>query len=191
MDFLDRRVGDLLEEIGARTSAQGGGSVAALVVAMSAGLVEMAARFSQEHWHEAESAAAKARSLREGAAALAQADAEAYQELLAARRLPEEPDGAAREAAVERAVDAATGVPLDVAAIAEDVALLALEAVRHGNQNLHGDSGTAAMLAAAAARAAACLVAINLDERASDGRVERALAHAEAAGGAAARAISR
>ena len=83
-EYLDLAVRDLLAEIASRTPAPGGGSVAAITVAMAAGLVEMAARFSDDHWAEAGGALAQAKALRERAAPLAREDAQAYERALAA-----------------------------------------------------------------------------------------------------------
>jgi formiminotetrahydrofolate cyclodeaminase len=179
-DFLSLRVESLLDAVAARTPAPGGGSVSALAVALAAGLVEMAARFSEPHWPEARVAAARSALLRERAAELAPADAAAYEAVLAA-------SGAE---ATARALDAAAEVPLELARVAADVAALAADAVVHGNPNLRGDAATGAALAEAGARAAANLVAINLRARADDGRPARAARYAADAAEAAQRAFA-
>lgn len=189
-DFLDRRLGDLLEDIAARTPAPAGGSVAAIVVAMAAALATMAARFSSEHWEGAGGAVAQAEALRARVAPLAQEDARAYEKALEALRLPREGDPEARNAALGEALALAAAVPLEIAAVASDVALLAADVAEHGNPNLRGDAAAAAALAEAGARAAANLVAINLGAVESDERVARARALAAAASEAAARALA-
>lgn len=178
-DFLSLRVGDLLDQVAARTPAPGGGSVSALAVALGAGLAEMAARFSDRHWSGAARAADRAAELRERAAALAPADAEAYEAVLAAR-------GESAGEALERAA----AVPLELAELAAEVTALAADAVQHGNPNLRGDAASGAALAAAGARAAAQLVAINLQARPEDGRPSRAASFAAEAEDAASRALA-
>jgi hypothetical protein len=53
-------------------------------------------------------------------------------------------------------------VPLEIAGIGAQVAELAAQVAQAGNPNLRGDAVTGAVLAAAAARSAACLVDINV-----------------------------
>ena len=189
-DFLDRRLGDLLEDIAARTPAPAGGSVAAIVVAMAAALATMAARFSSEHWEGAGGAVAQAEALRARVSPLAQEDARAYEKALEALRLPREGDPEARNAALGEALALAAAVPLEIAAVASDVALLAADIAENGNPNLRGDAAAAAALAGAGARVAANLVAINLGAVESDERVARARALAAAASAAAGRALA-
>lgn len=178
--MLDKTLGDFLEAVAARTSAPGGGAVAAVATAIAAALVEMAAQFSTKHWDDADAAAARARELRERAAPLAQADAEAYEAVIAARGEP------GYYEALSRAAD----VPLAIVEAAADVAELAAELAAQGNPNLRGDAVTAVLLAEASARAAANLVEINLAERDGDRRIDRAQELASAAGAAARRTLT-
>jgi formiminotetrahydrofolate cyclodeaminase len=178
-DFLSQRLGDLLEQVAERTPAPGGGSASAVAVALAAGLAGMAASFSDRHWPDAGPAAARAAQLRERAAALAPEDAEAYEAVLAAR-------GEDVPAALERAA----AVPLELAELAAEAARLAADASRHGNPNLRGDATAGALLAAAGARAAANLVAINLEGRPEDDRPARAARFAAEAAEAADRALT-
>lgn len=189
-DFVDRRVGDLLEEIAARTPSPAGGPVAALVVAMAAALAAMAARFSEGQWEEARGAAAQAEALRARVTPLARADAEAYEKALAALRLPKEGDPERRREAIGAALAEAAEIPLRIAAAAADVAALAASVAECGNPNLRGDAAAGAALAEAGARIAANLVVINLGALADDERVARARALAGAAAEAAARALA-
>lgn len=178
-DFLSMRVGDLLEDVAARTPVPSGGSVTAIAVALAAGLVEMAARFSDRHWSGAGSAAGRAVALRDRAAALAPADVQAYSAVLGVR---------GKE--LEDALELAAAVPLELAGVAADVAALAAETAQHGNPNLRGDAAAGAALAAAGARGAAHLVAINLRARPEDERTSRATAFAAEAAEAASRAFA-
>ena len=53
-------------------------------------------------------------------------------------------------------------MPLEIAGIGVEVALMAARLAEAGNPNLRGDAVTGAVLAAASARSAACLVDINV-----------------------------
>ena len=154
-----------LDALAAPTPAPGGGTVAALSVALSAALTAMAARLSPRHAPDADQVAAECVALRHRAASLGDEDAVAYAAVIAARR----------EGRDDRdALSAAADVPLAVAECAERVAFLAGALCERGNPALRGDARTAALLAAAGAEAAAVLVGINLAADPDDARVGRA-----------------
>jgi methenyltetrahydrofolate cyclohydrolase len=153
-----------------------GGSVAALAVAMSAGLVAMAARVSGDA-----GAVAQAESIRERVAPLAAEDADAYREALAAMRAPSGETAEQRDEAIRGALVRAAEVPLRIADAAANAASLAASVAERGSQAVRGDAAAAALLSAAAARAAANLVAINLAAGAEHELVARARAVAEEA----------
>jgi formiminotetrahydrofolate cyclodeaminase len=156
-------VGGFLDALSAATPDPGAGAVAALAVTFAAGLCVMTAHLSGRHLPTAEELAVAARQLRDRAAPLAQADAEAYGAVLAALRAP----GRAGSAA---ALSAASTVPMEVAEIGAEVAAVAATIAAGGNPNVRGDAITAALLAASGARAAAALVKINLADAEGDGR---------------------
>jgi methenyltetrahydrofolate cyclohydrolase len=167
----------LLDELASASRLPGGGSVAALVVAMSAGLIAMAARASSEGWPDAEGIAVQAESLRKRAAPLAEADARAYGDALAAMKSPSRAPSEQRDAAIATALAGAAAVPLEIAERAADAAALAATVANRGDQSVRGDAAAAAVLAAGAAQAAANLVAVNLT--ADDARLRRARVYAE------------
>jgi len=174
LGFSSQTVDDLLATVAAETSAPGGGSVAAVVTAFAAALVAMAARFSREQWEEAGGAVAQAEALRTRVLPLADEDAEAYETVLEALRLPPDIGPDRRDEALGAALSRAADVPLAIAEAALDVATLAAELAERGNPNLRGDAATAALLAEAAVRATANLLEINLGTREGDERLKRA-----------------
>jgi glutamate formiminotransferase/formiminotetrahydrofolate cyclodeaminase len=188
-DFLAQPVGLLLEDVASERPAPGGGSVAALAVALAAGLAAMAARLSVGRWDDAAATVERADALRKHAAPLAPADARAYEEVITALRLQKHLEPVVREAAIESALSRAADLPLEIARAGAEVALLAADAAEHGNPNLRGDATAGALLAAAAARAAANLVEINLAASPGDDRIQTARTHVLAAADAADRAL--
>ena len=117
--MLEKRLATFFDEVAAKTSAPGGGAVAAIVVGLAAALAAMTARFSEKKLGEdAAEIAARADELRAEAGELAQADAEAYGAYLEAIRRPE--DDPSREAAVRDATDRSAAVPLRIAEIGAD-----------------------------------------------------------------------
>jgi formiminotetrahydrofolate cyclodeaminase len=188
--FLAQPLGELLDEIAAEAPAPGGGTVAAVVAAMAAGLVAMAARFSRETWPEAVEVAARADELRHRFVPLGPADSQAYEEVLTAMRLPRDLEPEVRNAAIGHALARAAEIPLEIAREASEVAALAALAAERGNPNLRGDATTGAVLAAGCVRASANLVEINLGTTASDRRIAQAREHVETAADAVHRALS-
>lgn len=148
--LLGRGVGQFLDDVASAAPAPGGGVVAAVTAAAAAGLVAMAARLSP-HLDGASDVIDRAEQLRARAGELASRDGEVYGAVLAATDHADK-----REALV-----AATELPLELADLAAEVAALAERVARQGNPNLEGDAGTGLLLAAAAARSAACLVELN------------------------------
>jgi formiminotetrahydrofolate cyclodeaminase len=136
----------------------------AVTAAMAAALVAMTARLSSGRLEEADAIAAAADGLRRRALTLADDDAAAYARVLAAYRRPrdEDPDGRSRE--IRTALEAATAVPLAVADLAAEAAVLGARLVDGGNPNLEGDATAAVVLARAATQAAARLVELNVEQ---------------------------
>jgi methenyltetrahydrofolate cyclohydrolase len=186
--YLDMRVGEFLDELAAGRPAPGGGSAAALAVALAAALCAMTAELSARQLAQAPRLAAESRGLLRRAAPLAQADADAYADVLAALRAPGQPDGRQRAEQVSAALVRACEVPLEVAELGNRVAALAADIAGRGNPAVRGDALAAAQLAAAAARTAAALVQINLAEMPDDPRPARAAHLAAHAAGLAAQA---
>jgi formiminotetrahydrofolate cyclodeaminase len=186
--FLAQTLEEFLDAVAAETPAPGGGAVAAVVAATAAGLVAMAGRFSLERWHDAAAVVERADALRRRLAPLAPADAQAFEEVLTAMRLPKDLEPEVRNATIGRALARAAEIPLEIAKEASEVATLGALVAENGNQNLRGDAVAAALLAEAAVRVAANLVEINLGTSADDERVVRAREHVAAAAAAAERA---
>lgn len=180
--YLDQPLGRFLDAIAAREPAPGGGAVTATAVAMAAGLVGMAARFSEGRLEGAEELAARGDRLRERAAPLAQRDAEAYGQVVAAYRLPRDAEG--RRERIRETLRGAAEVPAEIARTAAEVADAAATLARDGNPNLTGDAMTAVLLAEAAARSAARLVRLNVKAGDLEGKLaEQAESSVEAAAG--------
>jgi methenyltetrahydrofolate cyclohydrolase len=170
--FLDASVKEFLDAVPARTPAPGGGAVAAVALALAAGLTAMAARFAPDDWERRAEIVGRAEELRALAEPLADADAEAYGAFMAART----------DENVERIV----AIPFELAGIAAEVADLAVAVAGEGNPNVSGDAAAGADLAAGVASIAARLVRINAG--AADERTREAGGLAARAAEAAARA---
>jgi methenyltetrahydrofolate cyclohydrolase len=174
-EYLDLSLRDFLDLVASGSPAPGGGSVAAVTVALAAGLSGMAARLSTGQLADAPALADRADASRRRAAPLARTDAESYGRVLDAYRLPREPDPETRKERLRDALSGAADVPLAVAEVGSEVAGIAARLVESGNPNLEGDAMTAVLLAEAGVRAAATLAEINLSSaNVEDDRLARA-----------------
>jgi formiminotetrahydrofolate cyclodeaminase len=174
--FADQSLHDLLDAVAAQQPAPGGGCSAAWAAAFSAALVEMSASFTLARpkyagvHHRMADVRREAKVLRRRLLELGEADAEAYEPVILAMRMPERHP--MRERKLEEAQSNAAEVPLEISEAAARVAELAAETARVGNLHLMGDSMTGASLAEGASRAAGRLVEINLMGR-DDPRLAR------------------
>lgn len=178
----------LLEALEAPVPSPCGGSAAAIAGAMGASLVTLVAHQSRS-WAEAPGIAAQATALRDRLAVLADEDADAFAAALEALHAAES-SGGSRDRLLGVALARAADVPLQIAAAAADVSELGSLAAANGSPALRPDAVTATVLAEAAARAAAQLVATNLASLPGDTRDAEAASHAAAAARARAAALS-
>lgn len=168
--LAERTLRELLDAVGARTPAPGGGTAAALAGGLAAGLVEMSARFASNRDELADRAA----SLRADLLELGESELHAYQPVLEAFAI--DADDPRREARLREALSDAADSPLAIARAAAVVADLGAELAQTGNANLTGDAITGTVLAEAACSAAGRLAEINLARVPSDPRLDEVAA---------------
>jgi formiminotetrahydrofolate cyclodeaminase len=163
---------ELLEAFSAPTPTPGGGSAAALTGAVAAALLAMVAGMKKTRTgapSEREALDTVRLSLLSRMSELVeliQRDASAYDQVMAAYRLPKatEADVAARKAAVAKAMRVATEVPLETARAASALIGHGAIVAQHGNPNAKSDVGVALSLAMTAFGAARVNVETNLDD---------------------------
>jgi methenyltetrahydrofolate cyclohydrolase len=187
-DYLDLPLREFLDRMAAEEPTPAGGSAAAIAVAMASALIAKVAKVSPD-WSEARAVVAQAERLSQRVAPLAQIDAEAYEEALAALHLPEQLEPEVKDMALGEMLTRAAEIPLVIAEAGADVACLAAEVADRGAPDRRGDAITAALIAEAAARAAANLVAVNLTVTPDDERLVRAEAVTSVASAAAREAL--
>lgn len=160
-----------LDAVAEPTATPGGGSVSAFAAALAASLAQMVAGLSRKKKSQAayvdqlSAAAAEMRSAAGELAAAIDRDAESYNAVLAAFRLPKDTpeDARHREDAIQKATRGAAEVPLTVARKALEIfeRLGQLETI--SSASMLSDLRVARLMAAAGARGALANVAINLD----------------------------
>lgn len=158
-----------LDAVAADSPAPGGGSVAALAGALAAALAAMVARLTvgkrKYAAAEAEMQALilKAEPLRATLTARMDEDADAFNAVMAAFKLPKETEEeqSARNAAIQAATIRAAEVPLSTARDCLAAMELALTVALKGNTNAASDAATAAWMGMAGIQGAALNVRIN------------------------------
>ena len=188
-DLLDSSVGDFIDVL-AQEEAPGGGSAAAVTVAMAAGLVVMVAEASKDYWAEAGGAIGQAETFRARVTPLAQADAEAFRDALAILRRREEVSERYRDQTLRDALEKSAEIPVRIAEAGADLACLAALLVENGNPEVRADAVVACVLAEGGARAAATLVETNLGATQDDARVQHVKSLVEVAADASKRALA-
>ena len=169
-DFSRQALQEFLDALASDAPTPGGGTAAALVGAMGAALAGMVATLtlSRERFaasHDAVRLIGEAAvAAREELLALARQDAQAYDAVLEARRLPKETEEqkAARAGRVAEATRGAAEIPMQTARVAVRMLEALPELAEKGNPNAASDAGAAALLLEAAAGAALLNVGINL-----------------------------
>jgi glutamate formiminotransferase/formiminotetrahydrofolate cyclodeaminase len=164
------------DELSSDSPAPGGGSVAALCGSLSASLSSMVAALTWTKKGMADRRPAMKRIGERGQALKAwfvnavDADTEAFNAVIAARRLPNmsEKEKELRLEAIERASQSATRVPLEVLEKCVEALDLAQGVAAEGNPNSVSDAGVAGACALAAAEGAALNVRINLPSLTDD-----------------------
>jgi glutamate formiminotransferase/formiminotetrahydrofolate cyclodeaminase len=170
MKLADLSMSEFVRELASVSPAPGGGSVAALCAGLSAALCAMVARLTlgkekyRAGWQDMETLIQQADPLAERFVVLMDADTDAYNQVVAAMRLPRETveEKAVRKTAMELASRKAAEVPLETLKNTLKLADYVIDAVEKGNVNCITDAGTAAQLVRTAAYAAAYNVRINL-----------------------------
>ncbi len=159
-----------VDEVSSNSPAPGGGSVAALAGSLGAALAAMVANLTvgkagyESAWASSSSLAERAQKLKATLLRAVDDDTQAFDDVLAAMRLPKgtEEEKSTRAAAIAAAYEKATAVPLATARLCLQALELTEEAAVTGNRNSASDAGVGALLARAGLDAAILNVRINL-----------------------------
>ena len=168
---LSNSVGNFAELVAAGTPAPGGGSVSAYCGMLAASLGQMVCNLTigKQKYAAAQTRLRVIKSELEGLGArlrdLIAEDAESFEAVLHAYRLPKESDEqkAHRAAQIQIALQGAVAVPVETAQRSFDVLGLLLELADIGNTNALSDVAVGAQLAQTAIRGASYNVGVNLE----------------------------
>jgi formiminotetrahydrofolate cyclodeaminase len=170
MSLVDRSIRDLLAAFSSADPTPGGGSASALASAVGASLLLMVAGLprtragSEEDRSALTAATAALTGLRQQLTEAIDADAAAYDQVVAAYKLPKatDEDQRARHTAIRRALRAATDVPLGVVRLSALGLSEATAVGAHGQRGASSDVGVAVALLRAGLHGARLNVEINL-----------------------------
>lgn len=164
-------VGQLLDALAAPDPTPGGGTASAIAGAMGASLLIMVTGLAKSKTNTDDEKAALGAArlalepLRAELMRLADADSDAFDQVMAAYRRPKATDEekAARTSAIQAALRQATVVPLETLRACAAAMPLAAQVAEAGNRSAASDVGVAIGLLEAAAAGAEANVRINLD----------------------------
>jgi formiminotetrahydrofolate cyclodeaminase len=170
MPLVDLSLRDLLNAFGSSDPTPGGGSASALASAVGASLLAMVASLpntrsgSNEERVSLAAVVPTLTVLRTELAAAIDADTAAYDGVVAAYKLAKSTDEekTARSAAIQRALKAATDVPLTIMRLSARALDAAGVVAAHGNRNAASDIGVAIALLRAGLDGARLNVNINV-----------------------------
>ena len=170
MKLMDMTVDGFVNELASNSPAPGGGTIAAVNGAFAAGLGVMTCLLTipretdAERKHQLTQLAKQLNQSKERFVQLADEDTEAFNQVMAAFRMPKatEEEKAVRKEAIALANLGATLVPVETAGISVSILLVLKEAVSLVNDNVLSDCGVALSCARTAADGAFMNIAINL-----------------------------
>jgi len=165
----DNTIERFLDNLASPSPTPGGGSVAAIMGSMGAGLVSMVCHLTigkpayAAVDNDMRDVLEQAENLRVRLTDLVQADVGVFDQVMAAYRLPRDTDADKdyRSMAIQTALKAATEVPLDCAGLCLQVMQLSQRVAGQGNQGVITDAGVAVVAAAAALRSSELNVRVN------------------------------
>jgi formiminotetrahydrofolate cyclodeaminase len=168
--FADQPVAQFLDALSAPNPTPGGGTASAIAAAIGTALLMMVAGLARSRTNaEAEKTAlAEAGSslvgVRDRLTRLADTDAEAFDQVMTAYRLPKATDEekAVRKTAIQDALRVASTAPLDVVRATREAIALARPVAANGNRSAVSDVRVALELLEASAAGAAANVEINI-----------------------------
>jgi formiminotetrahydrofolate cyclodeaminase len=184
---------DFLNALASKAPTPGGGSAAAVIGAMGAGLISMVCNVTlgkkgmEEVAAQMRTVCDQSETLRTRLTAMIAEDIAAFDCLMSAYRLPKGTDAekAARSAAIQNGLAGATNAPLDCARACAEVIKLSRWVAQHGYSGVISDAGVGVLAAQTALRSAALNIEINaplLEDRAFAARAKDEVESLVAAG---------
>lgn len=171
-ELVELKVHEFVDEVSRESPAPGGGSIAALAGALGAALSSMVSNLSigkrgtEQVEEQLKPVAEKAQEIKEALVKAIDADTNAFNAYMSARRLPAKTDEEKKNkaAAIQAGLKEAVMVPLNTAKKSAEVLILAEKAIELGNINSVTDAGVGAQIAYTGVKGGVYNVLINLKE---------------------------
>jgi len=165
-------LGAFIDEVSRESPAPGGGSIAALAGALGAALSSMVSNLSANNRGSEEvdrilnEAAEKTQAIKDGLIQAIDADTNAFNAYMEARRLPAKTaeEKAQKVAAEQQGLKDAVHVPLQTARVSCEAIEVAVTVMEHGNPNSISDVGVGAHIAFSGVKGGIYNVLINLKD---------------------------
>ena len=169
-EIKEKSLALFLDDLASKASTPGGGSAAAVMGAQSAALTSMVCNLTlgkpkyADVENEIQALLIKSEALREQFTNMIKADVDVFGQVMAAYAMPKqtEQEKHQRSIQLQRALKAATEVPLACAKASAEAIYLSRIAAEKGNSNVISDAGVAVMVGYAALKSAALNVYINV-----------------------------
>jgi formiminotetrahydrofolate cyclodeaminase len=179
MNWMDMTLGEFQDALASSDPTPGGGTAAAVALGQATALTRMVAQLTlgKEKWQEGWIAAIAQRTYHR-AGELAQLDSDAFDEVMAAFRMPKTNDDeiGIRRNCIRQATLKASEIPYETVVLGMELLSCQEALALQGNGNAVSDVGVAALLTSAAVKGALFNVEINLqslpDEMGMDMRKE-------------------
>jgi formiminotetrahydrofolate cyclodeaminase len=168
--YRERTIAQFLDELASQQPTPGGGSTAALIGALAAGLVSMVCSLTlanerhRDVWPRLRPIHSKSEELREQLTRLIDDDVAAYAQVAAAMKMPRGTDEEreARTQAMQAALKAACQPPLAIMRACTEVLSLCVPTAKTGSKHAISDVSVAVYAAQAGLRGAEANVGVNL-----------------------------
>ena len=170
MNWMDMTLRDFQDALASSDPTPGGGTAAAVALGQATALTRMVAQLTlgkekwQEGWIGAEKAEAICHKTYVRSGELAQLDSDAFDQVMAAFRLPKSNDEEIqiRRNSIRQATLKASEIPYETVVLGMELLSCQEALAVHGNGNAVSDVGVAALLTSAAVKGALFNVEINL-----------------------------
>lgn len=171
MSFGDQKIREFIDSVASKSPTPGGGAVGAIAASMATALVEMVASLTtgkkgyEDYDAEMERVIGEASYRRKRFLELADLDANAFDRVMEAMKLPKDTDAQKqiRNEEIQEALKKASETPYELAREISKVCPLAQFVNKYGNKNALSDAKSAAWLLKASFEIARSNVEINLE----------------------------
>lgn len=173
MKFAEYSLKKFTEKLASKSPTPGGGSVAGLCGALGAALNNMVVNLTEEN--EFENSSKKLSNLKTEALHLIDHDAESFNQVMTAFKLPKktEEEIELRSQEIQKALEGATETPLQTMEMGLEILKLGVKISEEGNVNAVSDVGVGALMALSAVKGGRYNVLINVKSLKDEVKAEK------------------